>query len=142
MVRAIVIISVAILASDVFAQEQLKETNLPDAPSVSKVVQLEEIYERVEIEPQFANGELQLQEWLRQNILKIRKLKPKLPKGTVKTKFVVEKDGSTGRLFYLNKANKKLKQETVKLIINMPKWRPAQQNGREVRAYVTLDFEW
>jgi periplasmic protein TonB len=124
------------------AQEQPKGDSVPDAQTVSKVVHLDEIYERVEIEPQFANGEFQLQEWLRQNILKARKLNQKLPKGTVKTKLVIEKDGSFGRLTYLAKAKRKLKQETVNLIISMPKWRPAQQNGQAVRAYVTITFEW
>ena len=126
-----------------FAQEQPKETNLPDDESTySKVVIQDQIFEKVEMEPKFSDDHQKLRPWLREKITHARKANPKLPKGNVQVKFVVEKDGSLTTLTYPVKVSKKLRRETVNIIMSMPKWRPAQQNGQPVRAYVTIDFEW
>ena len=125
------------------AQELPEVTNLPEVESASSEIDLQnKIFEKVEIEPQFSDDHQKLKPWLREKITRARKANPKLPKGTVQIKFVVEKNGSISTLTYPVKASKKLKKETVNILVSMPKWRPAQQNGQPVRAYVTLDFEW
>lgn len=125
------------------AQELPEVTNLPEVESpYSKVVTENKIFEKVEIEPQFSDDHQKLKPWLREKITRARKANPKLPKGIVQTKFVVEKDGSISSLSYSAKASKKLKKEIVNILVSMPKWRPAQQNGQPVRAYVSIDFEW
>lgn len=125
------------------AQELPEVTNLPeDESGYSDVVIQDKIFEQVEREPQFSDDHQKLSPWLKEKIGRARKANPKLPRGTVQTKFVVEKDGSISNLSYLTKVNNKLKKETINILIEMPKWRPAQQNGQPVRAYVKIDFEW
>jgi hypothetical protein len=141
--RIITLLLVVGLASIIIAQEQPKETNLPDElMQTGDPDDLNKIYDRVEMDAQFSNDHRKLNPWVKENISTVQKANPKLPHGVVKAKFVVEKNGTISTLSFVGKVNGKLKEQTTKLINQMPKWRPAQQNGRAVRSYVTIDFEW
>jgi protein TonB len=129
--------------SVVFAQEQPKEEPLPDMPAVSTAIEEpNKIYERVELEPLFGNDHRQLTPWLKENIANARQTNKKLPKGSVTVMVIVEKDGTLTSPEFVDKINMRLKKESLKLLVKMPAWRPAVQNGRPVRAYTTLTFDW
>lgn len=55
----------------------------------------------------------------------------------VTLKFVVEKDGSFSNIQVINDQNG-VGQEAVRVLKTMPKWKPAEQNGKTVRSTFTL----
>ena len=55
----------------------------------------------------------------------------------VTLKFVVEKDGSFSNIQVINDQNG-VGQEAVRVLKTMPKWKPAEQNGKAVRSTFTL----
>jgi len=60
------------------------------------------------------------------------------PVGTVFVKFVVTTDGSLVNFEIMKGINKELNLEAVRLIRNMPKWKPATQNGKVVNSSYVL----
>lgn len=56
---------------------------------------------------------------------------------TVNVKFLVNKDGSLSDFTALNDPGYGMAKRVVELMKDSPKWKPAQQNGRVVRAYHT-----
>ena len=63
-------------------------------------------------------------------------------KGKVFIKFVVEKDGSIGEVKVIKGIGFGCDEEAIFLLKNMPKWKPALQNGRPVRVYMTMPIEF
>lgn len=59
---------------------------------------------------------------------------------TIKLKFVVEKDGSFSDIQVLDDKSG-LGQEAIRVLKNMPKWKPAQHNGHTVRSMFTLPIK-
>lgn len=61
---------------------------------------------------------------------------------TVKVRFVVDKEGKVSDVEALNDPGYGFAQEAVKAVKNGPKWTPAIQNGRQVKAYRTQPITW
>ena len=58
----------------------------------------------------------------------------------VKLKFVVEKDGSFTDIKVVEDKHG-LGNEAVRVLKSMPKWKPAQHNGKTVRSQFTLPIK-
>ena len=56
---------------------------------------------------------------------------------TVKVRFVVEQDGSLSDIKALNDPGYGIAEKITEVLKRSPKWTPARQNGRKVRAYYT-----
>ncbi len=53
--------------------------------------------------------------------------------GIVQVSFIVEKDGSTTDFEVIDEHHPALEAEAVRVLQQMPKWKPATQNGVKVR---------
>jgi protein TonB len=123
------------------AQEQSNET-LPELYSPAAIIEDQnKIYERVELDAEFPNDHRALKPWL-VNQIELSRSKKKLPRGLVSVKLLIEKNGTIGEVIFIEPINKRLKKESLEIIKQMPAWRPAQQNGRPVRAYAKVEFVW
>lgn len=56
--------------------------------------------------------------------------------------FVVNKDGSTSDFKVLWSANKYLDKEALRVLSNMPKWKPGKQKGVPVRVKYTVPINF
>jgi TonB family protein len=89
----------------------------------------------VEQMPEF-NGDLY--EYLNQSINYPVEAKENKMEGKVIAQFIVEKDGSISNAFVLRKMGLGMDEETLRVINNMPNWKPGKQNGKTVRVRYTL----
>jgi len=98
------------------------------------------IFEKVDMEASFPGGEDSWRKFLVKNILKItsQALRTKIPSAiySVTVKFIVEKDGSI--TIYETVSNPKniyLEEKCSGMIQKSPKWQPAMQNHKIVKAF-------
>ena len=98
-----------------------------------------DIFEVVEQMPEFPNGGMAgLMQYLSQNIRYPEAAKKAGKQGRVTVQFVVEKDGSISNVSTLRGVESDLDKEAVRVISEMPKWKPAMQRGETVRVRYTV----
>lgn len=88
-------------------------------------------YRFVEQMPEFPGGTDSLQLYLKKNI-KYHNTNIDIS-GVVLIEFIIEKDGSVTNVKPIVKAVPELDSEAVRVIENMPKWKPGRQQGKPVR---------
>jgi TonB family protein len=64
--------------------------------------------------------------------------------GSVIVRFIIEKDGSITHVKLETKLPKcePCNQEAIRVVKNMPKWKPASDDGKAVRTYVRLPIRF
>jgi protein TonB len=95
----------------------------------------DEVVERPEQLAQF-NGDLY--QYLAKQIRYPEADKKNKVEGRVILQFVVEKDGSISSITVLKSASETLAAEAIRVVSNMPKWKPAKNNGMAVRSRFVL----
>jgi len=95
------------------------------------------IFEKVEIEAAFPGGESAWRKYLERNLNANTPVDNGAPEGsyTVWVQFIVDKEGNISDVKPLTSHGYGMEDEAVKIIKKGPKWTPAQQNGRQVKAY-------
>lgn len=96
-----------------------------------------EIFEKVEIEATFPGGEQKWRQYLERTLGGTNPADNGAPEGVYKTivQFVVDVDGSISDVKALTDFGYGIEQAAIKTIKKGPKWNPAIQNGRAVKAY-------
>ena len=103
--------------------------------AVEEVVEEEEIFQIVE-DPAGFDG---LNKYLADNIQYPRISRDNDSQGKVFVRFVVNADGSVQNVQVLKSSGDKyLDDEAVRVVSNMPKWKPGRQAGKAVRCWFTL----
>ena len=102
----------------------------------------EEVFVVVEEEPEFPGGMEALYRYLASNIKYPREAKNEMIQGTVYVSFVIEKDGSVSNIKVLRNIGGGCGEEAVRVVQAMPKWKPARQRGKRVRAQYTLPIKF
>ena len=97
-----------------------------------------DVYAFVEEYASFPGGEEALDDYLEKNIVYPKLAKEQGISGTVAVKFVVEKDGSITNARVLREIGGGCGAEALRVVKNMPKWKPGKQSGRRVRSEYTL----
>lgn len=93
----------------------------------------EEVFMVVEDQPEFPGGTAALMEFLRKNIKYPSICRENNIQGRVLVTFVVNKDGSIVEVEIAKGVNPSLDKEAVRVISQMPKWKPGYQRGKPVR---------
>jgi protein TonB len=131
---------------DVVNQEGIKDQNIA-TPTVidegKKVIEEKKdddenkIFEKVEIEAAFPGGDAAWRRFLEKNLQNFNPADNGAPAGsyTVYVQFVVDKEGNISDVRALTNKGYGMEEEAVKVIKKGPKWTPAIQNGRNVKAY-------
>lgn len=108
----------------------------PDT-SVTPDNSAEKIFERVEIEASFPGGDALWRRYLERTLDGSTPTKNGAPEGayTVVVQFIVDKEGNISDVRPLTNHGYGMEAEVVRVIKKGPKWSPAIQDGRLVKAY-------
>lgn len=95
------------------------------------------VFEKVDIEAQFHGGDDGWRQFLIANVNANTPADKGAPAGTytVVVQFIVDKDGSVSDIKALTRHGFGMEAEVVRMIKKSPKWSPAIQCGKPVRAY-------
>ena len=93
----------------------------------------EEIFFVAEDQPEFPGGEAALMEYLKKNIKYPQICRENNIQGRVIVTFIVNKDGSIVEPEIASSVNPSLDKEALRVISNMPNWKPGYQRGKPVR---------
>ncbi len=138
--------------------EVVKDEKIIDKPvllldpeiDINIVVEIEEtsepivetIFDVVEEMPEFIGGIEKLYEYLGNNINYPEQAKDFSIQGKVFVQFVVWKDGTIKDVKVVKGAHKLLDKEALRVINNMPNWKPGKQRGKNVNARFTLPIKF
>lgn len=110
-----------------------------DKPGLVTDIGDTQIYSYAEHLAEFPGGSSAFVEYMRTNIQYPKEAREKGQQGTVYVQFVVEKDGSISNATVVRDVPDapELSVEAVRVILNMPKWKPATMKGKVIRVSVT-----
>ena len=115
--------------------------NIADLRDHQVVVEEEakiEIFQHVEVMPQFPGGDAALLDWLGKNIIYPTIAAEQGIQGRVSLRFVVKPDGSIGDIEIQRSLDPSCDKEAMRAVGKMPKWIPGKQNGNPVHVYYSL----
>ncbi|MCR5445782.1 MAG: M56 family metallopeptidase [Bacteroidales bacterium] len=115
--------------------------NADEAIEVENVVvddEQPEVYNVVEVDPEFPGGIEALYKYLAENITYPQQAKDSGIQGRVYVTFVVEKDGSITGAKVLRGIGGGCDEEALRVVNAMPKWTPGKQLGEPVRVQFNL----
>ncbi|MBR4793853.1 MAG: energy transducer TonB [Bacteroidaceae bacterium] len=98
----------------------------------------EEIFMVVEDQPEFPGGTAALLEYLRKNIKYPAICRENNIQGRVLVTFIVNKDGAIVEPEVVKSVNPSLDKEALRVISQMPNWKPGSQRGKPVRVKYTV----
>jgi len=100
-------------------------------------IQTDSLFTREEIEAEFPGGQKRWRLYLEKNLNPSVPVNHKAPKGlyTVIVKFVIQKDGSVEDIVAETSNGFGMEDEVLRIIKKCPKWIPAIQYGRNVKAF-------
>jgi len=125
-------------------QEGIKDPEIVNPPKVeeeTKVVEAPKedpntVFTKVEVEAQFPGGEGKWNQYVQREVEKnIDDLVDDGQAGTCEVQFIVDKEGNVSNVEALSMKGSKLAEVAVNAIKRGPKWIPAIQNGRQVKAW-------
>ena len=103
-------------------------------PIVSRPkVEDNEIYESAEKMPTYPGGAAELVKFINEHLDYPQQALADSAQGIVQVSFIVEKDGSATDFEVLDEHHPALEAEAVRVLQQMPRWKPATQRGVKVR---------
>lgn len=118
------------------AADKVARDFAPPAPSQvgrKEEVADDHIFEFLEEMPEFPGGQQALFKWLGENINYPPIAAENNIQGRVMVSFVVERDGSVSDVKVVRGVDPNLDREAVRVVKQMPKWKPGMQTGKPVR---------
>ena len=122
--------------AEVEQNEVIEEYVAPEV--VDEEVVEQEIFKIVEEMPSFPGGEAKLMEFVGKNIKYPQIARETGIQGRVFVNFVVEPDGSVSNVTVLRGIGGGCDEEAMRVVKNMPKWKPGKQRGKAVRVQYML----
>lgn len=113
-----------------------------DFKKVNEVETPEPVVDFPDVEAEFTGGETAIARWMQQNLVYPEMSMEMGEQGKVYLKFVVEKDGSITNVQIIKGVSCDLNCEAMRLVINMPNWKPAEINGMKVRSLFILPINF
>ena len=105
---------------------------------IDKSTTKDEAFAVVEQMPEFPGGMKELMTFLKDNIQYPKAAQDKKVQGRVIVQFVVEKDGTPTEFNVLRSIDPDLDKEALRVLGEMPKWKPGMQKGQAVRVKYTV----
>jgi TonB family protein len=102
----------------------------------------ETVYTMVELMPSFRGGEMEMYDFLSDNIKYPQEAKETGISGNVIITYVIEKDGSVTGVQVLKDIGGGCGEEAVRVVKAMPKWNPGKQKGIPVRVQFILPIRF
>ena len=110
----------------------------PSKPEKPESTEGETIFRSVEQMPRFPGGEAALMKYIDAHIRYPANAAKNNIQGHVIVQFVVNKDGSIGKVKVVRSVDKELDKEAVRVVKSLPKFTPGRQNGQVVSVWYTL----
>ena len=101
-------------------------------------VEEQQIFQVVEEMPEFPGGMAECMKWLSKNMKYPTISQENGVQGRVIVQFVVNRDGSIVDATVARGVDPYLDKEALRVVGQMPKWKPGKQRGKEVRVKYTL----
>ena len=92
----------------------------------------------VERLPEFPGGYPALMQWLTKNLKYPVTAQRAKRQGTVLVSFIINKDGSITDRKVVKSASPELDREALRVLRNMPKWKPGEDRGKPCRTYFCI----
>jgi protein TonB len=96
----------------------------------------------VEESPEFQGGDQARIEYLIKNINYPKKARKAGIQGTVYITFIIEKDGKVSNVRILRGIGGGCDEESLRVVKNMPKWKPGRQRGKNVRVQYNMPLKF
>ncbi len=127
--------------------EEFFDTEGIDMPNVDTVYDElrnsdEEIYVFADELPTFPGGEKAVYDFIEKNLQYPEAACDANIEGSVVVQFVIEKDGTIGRVLVIRDIGGGCGKEAARVVKMMPKWNPAKNNGKPVRFEFSLPIEF
>ena len=120
------------------SQRQAQTYVPPPPPQPKEEAVTEEIFVVVEEQPEYPGGNAAMMQFLSNNIRYPVIAQENGIQGRVICNFVVERDGSITDVQVVRGVDPSLDREAVRVIQQMPRWKPGKQRGQAVRVRFTL----
>jgi len=141
---------IKIVEDDVEVEDEIEIDVEADDETVVEYVPVEEEEEIVEAEiftvvesmPEFPDGTVELYRYLNDNIKYPPLAKESGIQGRVFVNFVVEPNGNISNVKVLRGIGGGCDEEAVRVVENMPTWKPGKQRGRAVRVSYNLPIKF
>ncbi|MCR5851708.1 MAG: energy transducer TonB [Bacteroidaceae bacterium] len=117
------------LASFAFAQEVKISTAETDSSH---------IFIDYEENAQFPGGDEACFKWIQEHIKYPKSCCVNIPQGRIIVSFIVEKDGTIDSISVKRSPDPLLSKEAIRVVSEMPKWKPARWNGKVIRSRFLL----
>jgi Ca-activated chloride channel homolog len=105
--------------------------------------EIEPLYQESEFIPQFSGGEDELFRFLKKNLTIPEEARRKQINGTVLVEVIIDIDGGICKIHIVQSIDVLLDQEALRIIrLTDGKWKPAEQNGRKVKASVIIPVDF
>ncbi|SDZ91373.1 outer membrane transport energization protein TonB [Porphyromonadaceae bacterium KH3R12] len=127
-----------IKSEDDQSQRQTEVYIPPPPPKPKQEEVTEEIFVVVEEQPEFPGGQAAMMKFLSDNIRYPVIAQENGIQGRVICNFVVERDGSITDVQVVRGQDPSLDREAIRVIQQMPRWKPGKQRGSPVRVRFTL----
>ena len=97
------------------------------------------VYDQVEVVPEYPGGMAAMMKYMRENIKYPSAALAEKAQGKAFVRFIVEKSGAVSNAEIIRSSgNIDLDKEALRVINNMPNWRPGMQLGEPVRVFFVL----
>ena len=120
---------------DTKEEVKIQQIELPDEEPEEEI---EEVFMVVEEMPEFPGGMQKLMKYFSDNVRYPVVAAENGIQGRVICQFTVWKDGTIRDIVVVRGVDKSLDREAVRLIENMPKWKPGKQRGKAVSCKYTV----
>jgi len=107
-----------------------------------EAVEEPEIFLVVEEQPEFPGGMAELMKYLRENIRYPQIAKENGIQGKVYVSFVVDDQGKITRIKVVRGVDPALDAEAIRVVENMPRWKPGKQRGKPVFVQYNLPINF
>jgi len=114
------------------------EADIPVTSEETVTEESEEPFIIVEQMPEFPGGQSELLKFISSRLIYPQYAVENGIQGTVYLRFVIDKFGAVGDVTVLRKLHPLLDEEAIKVIRQMPRWKPGRQGGREIAVSYTL----
>lgn len=130
-------------SSEATKTDDVKEKAVTEKPEVvetpaEKAKTKDEVFMVVEQMPEYPGGIQELMSFLSKNIKYPASAMAKNVQGRVIVQFVVEKDGTPTEFNVVRSVDPDLDAEALRVLGEMPKWKPGMQKGQVVRVKFTV----
>lgn len=129
----------AVLMAVIMSIKLLNQQDKQPAPAQYNGLPAEEdVYYVVEEQPEFPGGTMAYQDYLKNNLVYPDSCRDNSIQGRVIVAFIVEKDSSISNPEIVKSVNRLFDAEALRLISNMPKWKPGKHKGEVCRVKYML----